>query len=196
VGIAYRLMYRLGFTPWDRMEPQELVDLITGPKALPPGRALDLGSGYGTKAIYMATHGWNVTAVEYVPRALEEARRRASKAGAKLDFRRGDVTRLSDLKLEPGYNLVFDFGCFHGLRSGQRDAYVQGVNALAAPGATLLLMAFTKPVPPITAGVSEPELLERFGPSWSKAWSHIAVVEDGSAAVRRGMPGWFCLVRK
>ncbi len=123
-------MYRLGFTPWDRVLPQELADVITGPNALPPGRALDLGSGLGTKAIYMATHGWRVTAVESVPRALEEAQRRASKAGVKVDFQRGDVTRLGDLKLEPGYSLLFDFGCFHGLNSGQRDAYVQGVNAL------------------------------------------------------------------
>jgi len=186
-------MYRLGFHPWDRMLPKELSDVVT---ALPPGRALDLGSGLGTKAVFMATHGWNVTGVEYVPRALEEARRRASRAGVKVDFRRGDVTRLGDLKLEPGYNLVFDFGCFHGLKSHQRDAYVRGVNELAASGATLLMMAFTKPVPPITAGVSEAEMLERFGPGWTKAWSHVAEVENGSAATRRGMPGWFCFVRK
>ncbi len=195
MSLAYRLMYRLGFTPWDRVLPQELADAVTGPNARPPGRALDLGSGYGTKAIYMATHGWRVTAVESVPRALEEAHRRASKAGAKVDFRRGDVTRLGDLKLEPGYNLVFDFGCFHGLNSGQRDAYAQGVNALAAPGATLLMMAFTKPVPPITSGVTEAEALERFGPGWNMAWSHSAEIGDGSSATRRGMPGWFCLVR-
>jgi len=196
VSLAYRLMYRLGFTPWDRVLPQELADVITGPNALPPGRALDLGSGYGTKSIYMATHGWHVTAVEFVPRAFEEARRRASRAGVKLDLRRGDVTRLGDLKLEPGFNLVFDFGCFHGLKSEQRDAYVRGVNALAAPGATLLMMAFTKPVPAITAGVTEEEILERFGPGWNKSWSHTAEVGDGSSATRRGMPGWFCLVRK
>jgi SAM-dependent methyltransferase len=188
-------MYRLGFTPWDRVLPQELVDVIDGPDKLGPGRALDLGSGYGTKAIYMATHGWKVTAVEYVPRALEEARRRASKAGVKLDLRRGDVTRLGELKLEPGYNLVFDFGCFHGLRDGQRDAYVQGVNALAAPGATLLMMAFTKPMPPITTGVAESELLQRFS-GWDKAWSHVGEVENSPPTVRRGMPGWFCLVKK
>jgi len=195
VSIAYRLMYRFGFTPWDRVLPQELADVITGPDKLAPGRALDLGSGYGTKAIYMATHGWKVTGVEYVPRAIAEARRRASKAGVKLDLRRGDVTRLGELKLEPGYNLVFDFGCFHGLRGGQRDAYVQGVNALAAPGATLLMMAFTKPVLPITTGISESELLQRFS-GWTKAWSHISEVETGPPQVRRGMPGWFCLVKK
>jgi len=189
-------MYRLGFTPWDRMLPSELATAMKGPDALPPGRALDMGSGFGTKAIFMATHGWRVTAVESVPRAIEEARRRASRAGVKVDFRRGDVTRLEELKLEPGYNLVFDFGCFHGLSGKQRDAYARGVSAVTAPGATMLMMAFTKPVPPITVGVTEAEVLERFGGGWNKAWSHIAEVENGSSAVRRGMPGWFCLVKK
>lgn len=188
-------MYRLGFTPWDRMLPAELATALTGPDALPPGRALDMGSGLGTKAIFMATHGWRVTAVESVPRALEEARRRASKAGVKIDFRRGDVTRLDELKLEPGYNLVFDFGCFHGLNGKQRDAYARGVNALTAPGATLLMMAFTRPVPPVMSAVSETELLDRFGPGWRSVASHSAEIENPSTASRRGAAGWFHLVK-
>ena len=57
-------MYRLGFTPWDRMLPSELATAMKGPDALPPVRALDMGSGFGTKAIFMATHGWRVTAVD------------------------------------------------------------------------------------------------------------------------------------
>ena len=189
-------MYRLGFTPWDRMLPGELAKAMKGPDALPPGRSLDLGSGFGTKAIFMATHGWRVTAVESVPRALEEARRRASKSGVRIDFRRGDVTRLEELKLEPGYDLVFDFGCFHGLNSKKRDAYARGVNALTGPGATLLMMAFTRPVPPIMSAVSEPELLERFGAGWQSTGSHAAKIDNPSTASRQGAAGWFHLVKK
>jgi hypothetical protein len=41
VGIAYRVMYELGFAPWDRdPEPEPLRDLLG---QLPPGRALDFG---------------------------------------------------------------------------------------------------------------------------------------------------------
>src|SRR5437773_4787917 len=109
MSLAYRLMYRLGFTPWDRVLPQELADVVTGPNALPPGRALDLGSGYGTKAIYMATHGWRVTAVESVPRAPGVGHRRASKGGVNVHFGRGDGTRLGELKRERGCSLAFDF---------------------------------------------------------------------------------------
>ena len=187
-------MYRFGFTPWDRMLPEELASIITGPTALPPGRALDMGSGLGTKAIFMASHGWQVTAVEAVPRAIAEAQRRAGKAGVKIDFRRGDVTRLEALQLQPGYKLVFDFGCFHALSGRGRDAYARCVDAVTRPGSTLLMMAFTRPVPPILTPVTDAELQRRFA-GWKLAWSHDSGAESTTAA-RRGAAGWFCLVKQ
>jgi hypothetical protein len=136
-----------------------------------------------------------VTAVENVPRAVAQARKRADAAHATVDFRLGDVTRLTELGLEPGYNLLFDFGCHHGLNTVQRDAYAQGVTALAAPGATLLMMAFTRPVPPVPSGVTEPELIERFGDRWRLAWSHPDRSRGTSAMTRAGAT-WFCLARR
>jgi len=191
--MLYRLMYRFGFTPWDRVLPAELAGIITGPAALPPGRALDLGSGLGTKAIFMASHGWRVTAVEAVPQALGESRRRAAKAGVNVEFRQGDVTRLADLRLEPGYTLIFDFGCYHGLNRKQRDAYAGGVDALAADGATLLMMGFSKALPPVMTAVTAPDLLDRFE-KWKLAWSH-PDNSQGTTAMTRAAATWFCLIR-
>jgi cyclopropane fatty-acyl-phospholipid synthase-like methyltransferase len=196
MSFAYRLMYLLGFTPWDAVHPQELTEIIEGPDALPPGRALDIGSGKGAKAIYMATHGWNVTAVDNVPRAVAQARKRAEAARATVDFRLGDVTRLPDLGLEPGFDLMIDFGCFHGLKAAQRDAYARGVTALAAPSGRLLMMAFGRAIPPVSAGVSDTELLERFGASWSLLWSHPDRSAAATSAMKRAAPGWYCLSRR
>jgi SAM-dependent methyltransferase len=191
----YRLMYRVGFAPWDKVLPAELAEIIAGHDALPPARALDMGSGVGTKTIFMATHGWRVTGVEAVPRAVAEARRRSAKAGVKIDFRQGDVTRLPELNLEPGYALIFDFGCYHGLNSGQRDAYVRGVETVAAPGARLLLMGFGKASPPVTTPVTESDLTSRFGAGWTLAWSH-PDTSEGTWAMKRAAACWFCLVRR
>ena len=188
-------MYLLGFTPWDGVRPDELREVIEGPAPLPPGRALDLGSGKGTKAIYMAAHGWKVTAVENVPRALAQARERAEAAHVTVDFRLGDVTRLSELGLETDYTLVFDFGCFHGLKPAQREAYAQGVKSIAAPGAMLLMMAFTKALPPVPSGVSESELMDRFGHDWKLLWSH-SDRSSGTSAMNRAGASWFCLSRR
>jgi SAM-dependent methyltransferase len=190
----YRLMYRVGFAPWDRVLPVELANTITGPDALPPARALDMGSGMGTKAIFMATHGWKVTGVEAVPRAVAEARRRAANAGVKIDFRQGDVTRLDELNLEPGYSLIFDFGCYHGLNSGQRDAYVRGLEGVAAHDARLLLMGFGKASPPVMTAVTESDLTSHFGFRWKLAWSR-PDTSLGTSAMKRSAASWFCLVR-
>lgn len=194
MGIAYRLMYAVGFTPWDGPVPGPLKDMIEGPNALPAGRALDLGCGKGTKSVYIASHGWEVTGVDFVPRAVKEARRRAEAAGVKLDFHQGDVTKLADLGLRPGYSLVFDFGCYHGLKREQRTSYADGVTALAASGATLLMMAFTKALPPVPSGVSESELRERFG-AWDVAWSR-SNERAGTPAMVRAAAAWFCLKKR
>jgi SAM-dependent methyltransferase len=195
MGVMYRLMYAVGFTPWDRVTPSELKAIMEGPDALPAGRALDLGSGLGTKSIYMASHGWDVTGVEGVPRALKEAQRRAKAAGVKVDFRLGDVTKLGDLDLEPGYSLLFDFGCYHGLKSDERARYADGVSALAADGASLYMMEFTRAVPPVPSGVSDSELRERFGAAWDLLWSRPSA-EAGTPAMMRASASWFCLKKR
>lgn len=195
MSLLFRLMYLFGFTPWDGVLPDELREVIEGPAKLPPGRALDLGSGQGGKAIYMATHGWKVTAVEDVPRALAQARKRAEASGATVDLRLGDVTRLPELGLAPGYNLLFDFGCFHSLRATQRDAYAKGVTVLAAPDAQLLMMAFTRAAPPVPIAVTEAELVERFGKGWKLVWSH-PDRSGGTSAMKRSGASWFSLSRR
>jgi hypothetical protein len=99
------------------------------------------------------------------------------------------------LNLTPGYSLVFDFGCYHGLNRKQRDAYGQGVNSLAARGATLLLMGFTRAMPPVPVGVSEADLASHLGSSWKLSWTH-PVASGGTSAMNRAAAAWFCLVRR
>jgi SAM-dependent methyltransferase len=168
MSLRYRLLYRLGITPWDQDHvPVELAALIEGPGALRPGRALDIGCGTGTQAVYLAQHGWQVTGVDAVERALERGRQRAHKLGADVQWRAGDVTRLATLGLEGGFGLVHDRGCFHDLPDDARDVYARGVSSLTAPGATLLLMAFglgRRIGAP--SGASEDEIRERFASDW------------------------------
>ena len=161
-------MYRVGFTPWDNDSvPRELGNLVEGPEALLAGRALDLGCGTGSQAVYLASHGWTVTAIDDVEKALRRARARGGAAGLEVDWIKADVGRLPELGLPPGYGLIFDRGCYHGLPQGARASYAHGVVELGGPEATLLLMSFDpnrKPFGP--AGASQDELEERFGDAW------------------------------
>jgi SAM-dependent methyltransferase len=62
---------------------------------LRPGAALDLGCGEGGDAIWLARHGWRVTAVDVAATALERAAEHARTAGVadRITFERHDLTR-------------------------------------------------------------------------------------------------------
>jgi SAM-dependent methyltransferase len=167
-GVVYQTLYRLGLIFWQRpAPPPDLVALVEGPSPLPPGRALDLGCGTGTDTLYLATHGWEVTAIDMVPRALATARQNATAAGVSPRFLEGDVTRLHDLGVGDGYTLVLDFGCFHTLPEDQRDRYITEVSNAAAHGATFLLYGFRRPpkAAPMHAGLTVEEVRQRFAPA-------------------------------
>jgi SAM-dependent methyltransferase len=183
--VVYGLVYRLGLVVWQRATPPaELVALVEGPQPLEPGRALDLGCGTGTDTIYLATHGWDVTAVDMVPKALATARRNATAAGVAPRFIEGDVTRLHDLGVGDGFTLVLDFGCFHTLPDDRRPSYVSGVSRAAASGATLLMYGFRRPprAAPMHAGMTADEVAQRFNRAgWQLVNAEPTSVETKSA---------------
>jgi SAM-dependent methyltransferase len=197
MSLTYRLMYRVGFTPWDTGQvPASLAALIEGAGALPPGRALDLGCGTGTQAVYMAGKGWEVTALDAVPRPLAQARTRARQAGVSVDWILADVARLHRLGLTPGFTLFHDRGCFHGLDDSQRAAYAAAVDDLAAPGATLLMMAFApNRVVAAPAGLEEPELVGRF-PGWELVSASPDADGESRGPLRNVPRTWYRFIRR
>lgn len=138
--------YESGNPPWDtNIAPPELVAEVEGPQARPAGRALDLGCGTGTNSLYLASHGWDVTGIDFIPSAIEQAcekQRGAGQLSGTVHFSVGDVAQLDALKLEAGYSLLFDLGCLHSLEESARGRYAHGVAQLAAPGALFLLYGF------------------------------------------------------
>src|SRR5437762_7917162 len=110
----FSVMYRLGLTPWERRDVEQTWrSLLQAPDAPATGRALDVGCGSGRDAVHLAKLGWQVTAVDFVETALASARRRAEQEGVQVDLVQGDVGRLGELGLQPGFNLLYDFGCMH-----------------------------------------------------------------------------------
>src|SRR5438128_3257238 len=123
MSMFFRAAYLFGFKPWDSgVPPPELVSVVEGPERLTPGHALDLGCGTGTNSIYLAQHGWQTTGIDFVPRAINAARRKAAAAGVSPRFIVGDVTRLTELGVGSGYDLLLDLGCFHSIPETGRDA--------------------------------------------------------------------------
>src|SRR5262250_3175307 len=51
---------------------------------LSPGRALDAGCGHGAETLWLAAHGWHVTAVDFSASALAHARATADALGPEI----------------------------------------------------------------------------------------------------------------
>jgi SAM-dependent methyltransferase len=166
--LLFKTFYRLGFVPWDGHPlAQSLRDLIEGDGALAPGTALDLGCGTGDNSIYLAKHGWQVTGVDFVAKAVEKARAKAGANKLTVNFVRADVTRLSSEGVGTNFGLIVDNGCLHGMSPEDRDAYVREVTAVAAPDARLLLVEFIAGGSYGVPGIDPDEVKTRFAADWT-----------------------------
>lgn len=182
--------YADGRVPWDdELPPPEVIDLL---ERAAPGRALDLGCGYGRAAILMARRGWQVDAIDFVPQAIAGATVRAQAAGVanQIRFYAASVADLTFL--DKPYDLALDVGCMHALTDAERLAYRDELCRLLRPGAHYLLFVHVSdPVVDVeneTRGLSEMTIgalfagafsLERVGhgitqvedrPPWRSAW--------------------------
>lgn len=204
MSLAYRILYRLGFTPWEKMAELPVAEQIdalfdreeSGRKA-PFGPVLDLGCGTGLWSVRSAARGWQVTGLDNVPKALRAARTRARESGVELRLVRGDVTDLAAADLRSDYELFLDFGCFHDeLDQAQRAAVGRGVTSIAAPGAALLLMAWSpaRRGPMLPRGASREDVQAAF-PHWTVTVDEALDVSGAPASVRRAEPRMYRLQR-
>jgi hypothetical protein len=119
--LFYDLWYRFGTPPWVGPARSELVRLVESGDLL-PGRAIDLGCGEGDNAIFLAQHGFQVTAVDFSPAAIAKAKAKAHEAGADVDFVIDDLTRLTGVSGH--FDVLVDYGTFDDLSNRDRAAYV------------------------------------------------------------------------
>ena len=94
-------------------EPSPLVTRFS--HELDPGRALDLACGPGRNSLYLAKQGWQVTAVDGSPLAIEILRERTRERNLLIDARVADLDR-GEFDIEPGaYDFICD--CYYLQRS-------------------------------------------------------------------------------
>ena len=102
--------------------------------ALPPGRAIDLGTGEGRNAIWLAERGFTVTAVDFSRVGLARAAGLAAERGVSVDWVHAD---LLDYQPTPGhYDLVLI--AYIQLPADRLTTLARTAATALAPGGTLL----------------------------------------------------------
>ncbi|MFC1959930.1 class I SAM-dependent methyltransferase [Chloroflexota bacterium] len=134
--------------PWDTGEvPPEVKALVAGPGQLAAGRALDVGCGTGLNAMYLAQHGWQVTGIDWIALAVQQAQARAAQAGLSTEqvrFAQADVTQVDFLAGHEPVQLWLDMGCFHGLAAAGQAMIARHAARLVAPGGIIRLYAWRR----------------------------------------------------
>jgi len=196
----YRFAYAVGFKPWEEV-PAEQASQISAlfareeaGRQQPYGSALELGCGSGRWSVELAQRGWEVVGIDLVPKAVRAARQRAQEAGVDARFVAGDVTDLQGAGVASGVRFVLDVECFNHLNDVQRAAVGREVDAVADPGASVLLLVWkTARRGPLPPGASRDDLLRAF-PGW-----RIDAEDPYTAELPRPLrnidPRWYRLTR-
>ena len=190
MALFWDALYFFKKTPWDTgITPPEIVAALESGK-VPIGRALDLGCGTGTNALYLAQRGFLVTAIDVSHRAVALAKRKiqAARLTERVRLERGDVTRLRRWVPGSSIHFAYDIGCFHNLKTAARRDYVTALTDVLRPGALYMLYAFEPQAD--RTGVAPDEIALLFDPAFRLDGLRRSGDRNGRASA------WYTLVKR
>ena len=123
--------------------------------ALPPGSALDVGTGEGRHATWLASRGWTVTAVDFSAEAIRKARElqaaHAPETVGRIEWVHADVVA------EPPRPAAYDavVVLYLHLSADHRRRVLRAAAESLAPGGTLLVVGHDSSN--LTEGVGGPQ---------------------------------------
>jgi SAM-dependent methyltransferase len=148
----WQARFDAGNTPWDRREasPRLLRWLDDG--ALAPCRIAVPGCGSGHEVEVLAKAGFDVTALDYAPAAVERTRARLAAAGLAATVLHADVLAWSP---PSPFDAVYEQTCLCALYPDHWIAYARGLHAWLRPGGQLFALFMQAVRPGAASGLIE-----------------------------------------
>lgn len=184
--------YAAGELPWDSGLPSRELANVLQEYEIPPGRALELGCGTGTNAIWLAQLGFDVTAVDVAPNALRIARDKATTAGVAVTWIEADAQNFGSGR-EP-FDFVFDRGCYHCCRRTDLQGYVHTLKNVTHIGTKFLCLCgnIGEQSDSGIPRVAEDEIRRELG--WLFEFVHLRSFHFEDAGGAQGPLGWSVLM--
>jgi SAM-dependent methyltransferase len=150
---------------WNKVFAEGAPDLRRDPNALlvevvknrRPGTALDLGTGEGRNAIYLASQGWTVTGVDISDVAVDQAKKNAAARGVHVTAIVGDLDQYDFGKER--WDLITSFYMHSWHRRSRTDVPTRIFEALK-PGGVVIIEGYADP--PNAFGLRADELSRAF----------------------------------
>ncbi len=187
--------YKTGVTPWELDRPDNnLVNLIKE-ENISPCKALEIGCGTGSNAIWLAQNGFEVKGLDFSNLAIQKAKEKTLKAQVNIEYASGDF--LEDTNGNASFGIAFDRGCFHSFDDEKdRAKFASNVAGyLAEQGLwfSILGNADAEPRdegPPVRTAINIVTAVEPF--------FEVLSLKSGKFDSNREKPFrcWFCLMKK
>lgn len=139
----YNLTYSRFRAPWDLGPRKELVEAVESGR-IQPCKAIDLGCGTASNAIFLAQHGFDVTGVDYSPAAIALCRQRGAAAGVAVNWIEDDLTGLQHVT--GSFDFLVDWGVYDDLSLAHRRAYLRNVLPLTHAHSRILIYVHQWPL--------------------------------------------------
>jgi tellurite methyltransferase len=152
--------YRLRDHPAEDLDAAPTPLLVESAAGLTPGKALDLACGAGRNALLLAEHGWEVTAVDGTPAAIEILRTRATERALEINAIVADLEK-GEFQIEPSrWDLIAM--CYYL----QRNLFEPAKRGLAPGGILISIVHVNEPGEPDSPHRLRPGELEQYFADW------------------------------
>jgi SAM-dependent methyltransferase len=193
-GIDWDLIYRETMPPWEAGVPAAELIRILDEGHIRCGTTLEIGCGSGANAIALVQRGFEVTAVDVAPTAIERARVRAEQEQVLLRLLQADIFEFA---LTCGsFDFIVDVGCYHCIRQNDLARYLDVLWRVTRPGSLYFTIAGAAGGP-ANGGppqVSKRQLYFELGRLFEMVQLRPCQLE--SPCAEDGFPAWSCLMQR